>query len=76
MNLGYFLANGIGVERDLVEAHKWLNLAASRAPAGKLRRRALESRDKVAGQMTRETLAQAQSLARNWRPKPWKPGTE
>jgi TPR repeat protein len=68
MNLGYFLANGIGVERDLIEAHKWLNLAASRAPAGKLRRRALKSRDNVAGQMTREQLAEAQSLARDWRP--------
>ncbi|MFQ6016742.1 MAG: tetratricopeptide repeat protein [Kiloniellaceae bacterium] len=67
-NLGWLYANGLGVEQDDVQAHMWLNLAAARAPRGKLRRRALKNRDIVARRMAADAIAEAQRLAREWRP--------
>ena len=45
----------------------WHNLAAS-ALTGNLRQRAIESRDALAGLMTRADLSEAQRLAREWEP--------
>ena len=59
--LGMAYAIGAGVPQDYVDAHKWLNLAASRGHD-----RAREQRDNVAGEMTREQLAEAQRRAREW----------
>ena len=61
--MGRMFARGEGVLQDYVEAHKWYNLAASRG-----QRLAAASRDAVAAQMTPEQMAQAQELARAWRP--------
>jgi hypothetical protein len=59
-----------GTPQDYVESHKWLNLAASRflpSEAAK-RERAVKNRDIVAKRMTPGQIAEAQSLARDWRP--------
>ena len=61
--LGRLYVQGLGVLQDYVEAHKWLNLAASRGEAA-----ALKERDAVAAKMTPEERAEAQKLARAWRP--------
>ena len=69
--LGSMYAKGQGVPQDYVLAHKWFNLAASRHPASKVESRegAVNNRDKVASKMTPEQIAEAQRLAREWRPK-------
>lgn len=61
--MGRMFARGEGVLQDYVEAHKWYNLASSRG-----QRLAVASRDALATQMTSEQIAQAQELARAWRP--------
>ncbi len=60
---------GKGVPQDYVQAHKWINLAASRTTldAGDYR----STRDKVAELMTASQVAEAQRLAREWQPKTW-----
>jgi TPR repeat protein len=52
---------GVGVAVDLVEAHKWFNIAATRghADAARLRR-------EVAEQMTDAEIGSAQRAARDW----------
>jgi uncharacterized protein len=70
-NLGVMYVNGEGVPQDYVEAHKWFNLAASRFPASEAAKRdsAVALRDQIASKMTPEQLAEAQKLARDWKPK-------
>jgi hypothetical protein len=60
-----------GTPQDYVESHKWLNLAASRflPSEGAKRERAVNNRDIVAKRMTPAQIADAQALARDWRPK-------
>ena len=53
--------NGQGVPQDHVEAHMWFNLAAVQGEEV-----AARNRDDVAGNMTREQLADAQRRARQW----------
>ena len=60
--LGRAYAQGVGTLRDLVEAHKWLNLAASFGSA-----EAAAARDALAREMTVEERAEARKLARAWR---------
>lgn len=50
-----------GVEIDLVEAHKWLNIAASWGSIA-----AQECRAEVADEMTAREVADAQKQARAW----------
>ena len=64
-NLGVMYTNGEGVPQDNVEAHMWLNLAASRS-SGEQRERAVTARDAVAEQMTPANLSEAQRRAREW----------
>ena len=61
--LGRLYVQGLGVLQDYVEAHKWLNLAASRGEAA-----ALEERDALAAKMTPAQMAAAQERAAAWRP--------
>jgi Sel1 repeat len=70
-NLGLAHAKGEGVSQDNVSAHMWFNLAAARFPASDTRSRtaAVRNRDLVAGNMTPQQLAEAQKLARDWKPK-------
>ena len=61
--LGRLYRKGLGVPQNYVEAHKWLNLAASRGEAA-----ALEERDALAAQMTPAQAATAQERAAQWQP--------
>jgi TPR repeat protein len=62
--LGYMNANGHGVPQDFVKAHMWFNLSAAQGEA-----EAAENRDIVAAKMTPAQIAEAQKLAREWKPK-------
>ena len=62
--LGLMYATGGGVPKDDVRAHMWFDLAASQ---GNLNGAA--SRNLVAREMTPAQIAEAQKLAREWRPK-------
>ena len=70
-NLGVMYVNGQGVPQDYVQAHKWFNLAAARFPGSETKRResAVENRDRIAAKMTPTQIAEAQRLAREWKPK-------
>ena len=61
--LGVMYAKGEGVPQDYVLAHMWLNLAAAQGQA-----EAVKNRDLAASKMTRDQLAEAQRLARDWKP--------
>ena len=63
--LGWVYADGDGVPKDSVLAYMWLNLAASKIK-GEFRESAAKFRDRVAEKMTREQIAEAQRLAREW----------
>ena len=62
--LGWMYAQGRGVLQDFIQAHKWYNLAAAQGE-----QRAAEARDALAKQMTPDQIAEAQKLAREWKPK-------
>ena len=61
--LGMMYLSGRGVERDSVQAYKWLNLSAWRNPQN----------DKLAGDlaatMSADETREAQALVKSWRPK-------
>ena len=67
--LGLMYDKGFGVPPDYVLAHMWLNLAAART-RGDVHEDNIRLRDAVAGKMSLGQLADAQSLAVNWIPKP------
>ena len=56
---------GRGVPQDNVEAHTWLNLAASRL-TGEQREEVVTARDRVTERMTPADLSEAQRRAREW----------
>jgi TPR repeat protein len=62
--------DGNGVPKDYVQAHKWFNLAAPKYEASEALRpeTAIQNRDRVAAKMTPAQIAEAQRLAREWRP--------
>ncbi len=62
-NLGVMYRIGQGVPEDFVRAHMWANLAA--AQGDELAR---INRDRLTEQMTPVQLAEAQRLAREWKP--------
>jgi TPR repeat protein len=62
-NLGLMYGNGRGVPTDYVRAHMWLNLSAAQGFE-----QAATSRDRVALRMTPAQIAEAQGLAREWKP--------
>jgi len=59
--LGMIHSSGAGVSVDLIEAHKWFNIAASRGygDAAQLRR-------EIAEQMSDSEIGCAQRAARDW----------
>jgi TPR repeat protein len=57
-------SNGQGVPQDFVQTHMWFNLAAAQGNA-----EAKNFRNLIAKDMTSEQIAEAQRLAREWRPK-------
>ncbi len=69
VNLGAMYYEGQGVPQVYVLAHMWYNLAASRFPPGEDRDKLVKNRDHVAKRMTPAQIAEAQKLAREWKPK-------
>jgi len=69
--LGVMYAKGQGVSQDYVEACKWFDLAAARFAASDamLRDEAVSNRQGIAAGMTPTQIAEAQRLAREWKPK-------
>jgi TPR repeat protein len=68
-NLGGMYMHGWGVPQDRVQAYMWFHLAAERLPEGASRRRAVRARNRTSAQMPPEQIAEAQRLAREWKPK-------
>ena len=62
-DLGTMYAKGQGVPQDYVSAHMWYILAAAKGLTD-----AAKERDMVAAQMTPAQIAEAQRLAREWKP--------
>jgi uncharacterized protein len=63
-NLGEMYELGNGVSQDYVLAYMWFTLVASHGT----RPYATRARDRVAQQMTPDQIAQAERLAREWKP--------
>ncbi|MGL4397469.1 MAG: sel1 repeat family protein [Hyphomicrobium sp.] len=63
--LGLMYCTGRDVDVDLVQAHKWFNLAATRGNDDAKRYRAELARD-----MSKVDVAKAQKMAREWVSKP------
>jgi hypothetical protein len=61
--LGIKYETGTGVPQDYVLAHMWFNLAAAQGDDD-----ALKHRDRMASLMTPDQIAEAQRLAREWKP--------
>lgn len=61
--LGAMYADGRGVPQDYVEAHKWFNILAAVGFE-----QVVEARSRLAKRMTLEQIAEAQRLAREWKP--------
>ena len=66
-NLGLMYDLGQAVPQDRVAAHMWLTLAAARAPEA-MRDQVVTARDAVEEEMTAKQVAEAQRLAREWKP--------
>lgn len=66
MGSAYF--SGEGVPQDFVLAHMWANLGAAALSPGEGRERALGLRDAAARKLNKEQMAEAQRLARDWKP--------
>jgi uncharacterized protein len=69
LNLGVMYANGDGVPQDYVKSHLYSNLAAAHLPPGQDRDIAVKNREIVGKLMSPAQIAEAQRLARVWRPK-------
>lgn len=59
--LGLIYSTGQGGAADLVQAHMWFNLAASRGSEA-----AKENRRELSSMMSAVEIAEAQKLARQW----------
>ncbi|MBD25859.1 MAG: hypothetical protein CMG46_12800 [Candidatus Marinimicrobia bacterium] len=70
--LGKAYKDGRNVPQDYVLAHMWFNLAAAGPVTSvsekELRAIALQARQDVAGLMSRDQIAEAQKMARDWKP--------
>jgi len=64
IHLGFMYEAGRGVRQDYVQAHMWYNLSVVKG-----NKIAGESRDSLAVKMTPAQIAEAQKLAREWKPK-------
>jgi uncharacterized protein len=61
--LGVHYHTGLGVPQDLVQAHKWYNLAAANGFED-----GAKWRDRIAHDLPPAKIAEAQRLAREWKP--------
>ena len=68
--LGSLYLKGVGVPQDYVQAHMWFNLAAASYSTDEARRDVAVSKlNAVAKAMTPAQVAEAERLAREWKPK-------
>jgi len=68
-NLGLMYAGGSGIPEDKVQSFKWFTLAAAVFPApSKQRDEAIYNANQVAAKMTPPEVAEAQRLAKEWKP--------
>ncbi len=65
-NLGTMYVRGRGVPEDVVTAHMWVSLAASRSTSDVALDRAAQTLDLIAEELTASQRAEAQRLARDW----------
>ena len=70
-NMGEFYASGKGVPQDYVLAYMWFTLAASHYPAAEIadRNDVAIKINEIALKMVPEEIAEAQRMAREWKPK-------
>ena len=68
-SLGAMYVFGQGVPQDSVQAYMWIDLAASRFAPGSERDLAIELREALTALLTPAQIAEAQRLAREWKPK-------
>lgn len=68
--LGVRYRDGKGVPQDNVQAHRWFSIAAAATTDKKIRGRAVRGRDKLIQKMTPHEIAEAEQLARKWKPTP------
>ncbi len=66
-SLGELYRDGQGVPQDYVRAHLWFNLAAAQS-TGEDHEKYSSARDDIASKMTPGQFAEAQRLAREWKP--------
>jgi uncharacterized protein len=68
--LGSMYPIGRGVPQDHVEAYKWFTLAAARFPTSESKQResVVRLRDAFAAKLPTAQIAEAQRLAREWKP--------
>jgi len=64
--IAYMYATGRGVARNLIEAHKWANLSASRLAPGDVRDASIANRNAAASKMSPGDILKAQQRARDW----------
>ena len=60
-NLGMMYYYGTGVPEDYVESYMWLNLSAARGT-----KEAMQNKEVISEKMTKEQIAEAQKLSREW----------
>jgi len=68
-NLGVMYDKGKGVTQDSVQALMWFTLSAA-GSKGEEQAEAAKFRDSISKKMTPQQIAEAQRLAREWKPKP------
>ena len=65
--LGFAYSSGRGIPQDFVASYMWLTLAVAQL-TGPTRHAASKFRDTLAATMTSAQVADAQRLAREWKP--------
>jgi len=68
-SLGAMYRKGLDLPQDYIQAHMWYSLAAANSELDQERRVWARNRDSIAKQMTPDQIAEAQRLAREWKPK-------
>ncbi len=68
MLLGLAYAKGMGVPLDNIQAHMWLRLSLSREPDAGNRLTRQGAIDQITESMTREQIAEAERLVKDWKP--------
>lgn len=67
--LAHLFFIGHGVSQSLVQSHMWASLAIPQLPRGRFRQLSIKLRDEVEADMNEDEIAEAEELAREWKPK-------